>query len=112
MADKLRCEAALRSLATRLEEHARTSGPSTMPERTLVCRVTDLRTSFSGTLRAGCLTDITEGETPNAQIIFTGKSDDLIAVTEGSMSFVSAWTSGRLKVNASMRDLLRIRSLL
>src|SRR5215468_454236 len=104
MADKLQCEVALRSLATHLEEHVRTSGPSTIPERTLVCRITDLRTSFSGKLRDGYLVDIAEEEQPNAQIIFTAKSDDLIAVIEGSLSFMSAWTSGRLKINASMRD--------
>jgi hypothetical protein len=112
MADKQRCEAALHSLAARLEEHARTAGPPKTPDRTMTCRIPDLRTSYSGMLRGGYLIDIAEGERSDSKIIFTVNSDDLVAVTEGSMSFLSAWTSRRLKINASMRDLLRIRSLL
>jgi hypothetical protein len=112
MADKIRCEAALRSLATRLDEHARTSGPPKTPDRVLMCRIPDIRATFSGKLSGGCLTDIAEGERSDAHIVFTVNSDDLVAVTEGSVSFLSAWTSRRLKIDASFRDLLRIRSLL
>lgn len=113
MADKAQCEAALIALANRLDEHTRKGGrPPSTPDRTLVCRIPDIDICFSGALRSGSLTEIVEGDRSDAQITFTVNSDDLVAVTDGSLSFISAWTSGRLKIDASMRDLLRVRSLL
>jgi hypothetical protein len=113
MADKTQCEAALRTLADRLDKHAGAGGtrPRT-PDRTIVCRIPDIDTCFSAALRSGSLTDVVEGNRRDAQITFTVNSDDLVAVTDGSLSFVTAWTSGRLKIDASLRDLLRVRSLL
>ncbi|MGF7236982.1 MAG: alkyl sulfatase, partial [Frankia sp.] len=51
-------------------------------------------------------------EAAAAQIVLTVRSDDLIALTDGSLPLATAWASGRLKVAASVRDLLRVRSLL
>ncbi|ABW11188.1 SCP2 sterol-binding domain-containing protein [Frankia sp. Mgl5] len=112
MADRLQCEAALRALADRLDELTRERRPPRTPDRVIVCRIPDLRTTFSGQLRDGCLRDIGEGELPGAQITLTLSSDDLLAVTDGTLSVTTAWASGRLKVDASVRDLLRVRSLL
>jgi hypothetical protein len=112
MASRKQCEAALRTLAARLDELGRGGKPTRTPDRTLVCRIPDLGTAFSGELRDGSLRDISEGTRPGAQITFTLNSDDLVAVTEGRLSVAAAWVSGRLKVEASMRDLLRVRSLL
>jgi hypothetical protein len=39
-------------------------------------------------------------------------SDDLVDLVEGRVSFLSALTSGRVRVDASIVDLLRLRSLL
>ena len=39
-------------------------------------------------------------------------SDDLIALTDGELDFAKAWLSGRIKVEASVRDLLKLRSML
>ena len=39
-------------------------------------------------------------------------SDDLVDLVEGRISFLSAFTSGKVKVDASIVDLLRLRSLL
>jgi predicted lipid carrier protein YhbT len=112
MASRKQCEAALRALAARLDELGQGGKPARTPDRTLVCRIPDLDTVFSGELRDGSLRDIGEGARPGAQITFTLNSDDLVAVTEGKLSVTTAWMSGRLKVEASMRDLLRVRSLL
>jgi hypothetical protein len=111
MADRKQCEAALRGLAARLDELARGGRPSRAPDRTILCRLPDLGTSYIAELRDGGLHDIAEGAR-KAQITFTLSSDDLVAVTEGKLSVTSAWATGRLKVDASMRDLLRVRSLL
>ncbi|MBL7502603.1 SCP2 sterol-binding domain-containing protein [Frankia sp. CNm7] len=111
MADRKQCEAALRGLAARLEALAREGHPPNTPDRTIMCRIPDLGTSYVAQLRDGGLHDITEGNRA-AQITFTLSSDDLVAVTEGRLSVTSAWASGRLRVEASVRDLLRVRSLL
>ena len=47
-----------------------------------------------------------------ADIRLTMTSDDLIALTDGDLSFAPAWASGRVKLEAGLRDMLRLRSLL
>jgi len=112
VADRQQCEAALRGLAARLDQVAAREGRSPRaPDRTLMCRLPDLGASYTAELRDGCLRDIAEGAHPS-QITFTLTSDDLMAITEGRLSVTSAWASGRLRVEASVRDLLRVRSLL
>jgi hypothetical protein len=111
VADREQCEAALRGLADRLDALGKAGRPPSAPNRTLMCRLPDLGTSYVAELRDGSLRDITEGAR-SAQITFTLSSDDLIAVTSGRLAVTSAWATGRLKVDASIRDLLRVRSLL
>ena len=40
------------------------------------------------------------------------KSDDLIALTDGKLNFAAAWATGRVKLEAGLRDLLRLRKIL
>ncbi len=112
MATRQQCSAALRMLADQLNNLVNDRTRELAPDRTIMCRIPDLGTSFSAELRDGNVLDINEGGCETAQVTFTVNSDDLIAVTEGSLRFGSAWSSGRLKVDASLRDLLRMRSLL
>jgi putative sterol carrier protein len=49
---------------------------------------------------------------PKADIRLTMSSDDLMALTAGELSFAPAWASGRIKLEAGLRDMLRLRSLL
>ena len=49
---------------------------------------------------------------PKADIRLTMTSDDLLALTRGDVSFAKAWSSGRLKLDAGIRDLLRLRALI
>jgi hypothetical protein len=39
-------------------------------------------------------------------------SDDLVALVSGRLSFAPAWATGRVKLEAGLRDLLRLKSLL
>jgi putative sterol carrier protein len=39
-------------------------------------------------------------------------SDDLVALTDGQLNVASAWATGRLRVDASIKDMLRLRALL
>jgi len=111
VASKEQCEAALQSLARRLGGVDPAVRERHSLDRRLAVVVPDLGTSWSGRLRDGQLTDVVEGG-EKGQITFTTSSDDLVALTEGRLSFPSAWASGRLKVDAGVRDLLRLRSLL
>ena len=49
---------------------------------------------------------------PAAQIRFTAKSDDVVAIAEDPGSFAKAWLSGRLRVEGNFFDLLHLRRLL
>ena len=49
---------------------------------------------------------------PKADIRLTMTSDDLLALTDGQLNFGSAWASGRVKLEAGLRDLLRLRKIL
>ncbi|TKJ29408.1 alkyl sulfatase C-terminal domain-containing protein [Blastococcus sp. CCUG 61487] len=85
-------------------------------DRTLSCRLTDLDQVVMGRLAAGTVHDVhvlPHGpEVPKADIRLTMSSDDLVALTSGQLSFGPAWASGRVKLEAGLRDLLRLRKLL
>lgn len=115
MATKDECAAALERLAGKLsglDERDRAENPF---ERTVSCTVPDLRVVFHGTLREARLHGIVayaDGvKAPAAQIRLTIASDDLIGLVDGALSFVPAWTAGRIKVNGSFGDLLRLRKI-
>lgn len=38
--------------------------------------------------------------------------DDLVAMVNGELNFAKAWGSGRVKLEAGLRDLFRLRTLL
>lgn len=110
MATTAQCRAALTDLASRLQdmnpEHR------TAFDRSLSCTVPDLDVVFSGALTEGTIQNITTDPAPKAQIRLTASSDDLVALTRGELNFAQAWLGGRLKVEAGVRDLLRLRSML
>jgi hypothetical protein len=82
-------------------------------DRTVSCRVTDLDLTFHGRLAGGELVDVTEAVTSEpAQIRLTMSSEDLVDLVDGRLAFAHAWASGRVKLDASIRDLLRLRSLM
>lgn len=112
MATLQECEAALDRLAERLSGVDADVRRRHSFDRSISCRIPDLERSFSGRLRAGTLDDLVHEPLPNAQIRLTVKSDDLVALTEGRLPLAAAWASGRLKIEASVLDLLRLRSLI
>jgi hypothetical protein len=116
MASVEECRAALGKLAASMSS-ADDETKRNMLDRTVSCYMSDLDVTFTGRLAGGQLVDITEhpGGPPaadKAQIGLAMTSDDLVALTDGKLPFVSAWLSGRVKVDASFRDLLRLRSLM
>ena len=85
-------------------------------DRSVSCRLTDLDQVLLGRLTAGAVRDlhaVPDGPSvPKADIRLTMASDDLLALTRGELSFAKAWSSGRLRLDAGFRDLLRLRSLI
>jgi predicted lipid carrier protein YhbT len=109
MATVEECEAALRTVAARLE---RTDAATRdrIEERQIACHIKDLDVTFIGQLRAGGLHDIALGQAGEDRVTLEMTSDDLIALTEGRLKLAAAWATGRLRINAGMRDLLKLRS--
>jgi putative sterol carrier protein len=110
MASVDECRQALDRLAARLadrEPARRKSGFN----RSLGCRVRDLEVDFRGRFADGLLTDVEEGSNPRAQIRLTLASDDLVKLVDGQLKVASAWATGRMRVDASVRDILRLKSL-
>jgi putative sterol carrier protein len=103
------CRQALERLAAQMSGNG--SHKAQLLDRTLSCHLTDLGVDFRGRLADGTLTDIEEAPDPEAKIKLVTTSDDLVALMAGELNFASAWASGRLKVDASVFDLLKLRSL-
>lgn len=84
-----------------------------VPDRTIACRLSDLDRWFVGAMDATGLHDVVETDIkePAADVRLTMTSDELVALSRGEDDFLHAWLRGRIQVSASMRDLLRLRSL-
>lgn len=109
MATVEECEQALRQLSATM---AGAGSSADGLDRSVSCRVRDLDVVFTGRLRDGTLRDVVQGETAKADIRLTTSSADLLRLVEGSLGFTTAWSSGRLKVDASFFDLLKLRKML
>jgi rhodanese-related sulfurtransferase len=77
--------------------------------------VPDLGVAFHGRMKDARLLDVVDyadlSRVPNAQIRLTIPSDDLLALVDGRLNFIQAWTAGRIKVGASFGDLLKLRKI-
>jgi predicted lipid carrier protein YhbT len=84
-----------------------------LPERrVLALRVSDLGTDYWTELEGGRLGELHNGSRPDGDILMTASSDDLVDVIERRGSLFSAYLSGRIRIDASISDLLRLRKLL
>jgi hypothetical protein len=111
MATEHECEEALRRFAAHLGASDDERRDRNRLERTVSCHVPDLGVTFHGLLKDAEILDITTESRPRAQLRLTANSDDLVKLVEGEIDFIKSWTSGRIKVQASVMDLMRLRSL-
>ncbi|MBC2866564.1 SCP2 sterol-binding domain-containing protein [Streptomyces mexicanus] len=84
-------------------------------DRSVSCHITDLDVTFVGRLTGGRIDvrDTVQGPPPEkAQIRLAMTGDDLVALVGGELNFATAWGSGRVKLEASLLDLFRLRKLL
>jgi len=112
MATVEECRAALQKLAQRMADNAAETSQKLDFDRSLACRITDLGVAFHGQLSGGQIVGLADGDDPAAKIKLTSSSDDLIALVNGQLNIASAWAGGRIKIDAGMMDLLKLRKLL
>jgi hypothetical protein len=105
---------ALERLTGRITEMDERVRQAKLIDRTLSCRVSDLGVTYLTRLGPHGADPVKEAEpgTPAAQIRFTARSDDVVAISKDPGSFARAWLSGKLKVEGSFLDLLHLRRLL
>jgi hypothetical protein len=115
MATTEECRAALDRLSENMANAQGGVAEAAALDRSLSCRITDLELTFTGRLAGGRIRDIvTVAGIPaeRAQIRLAMTGDDLVALVSGHLHFAKAWASGRVKLEAGLRDLLRLRTLL
>jgi predicted lipid carrier protein YhbT len=112
MATVEECRAALEQLADRMATNAAETGAKLDLDRPLACRIPDLGVAFHGRLTGGQLVDLADGDDPKAKVKLTASSDDLVALVHGKLNLASAWANGRVKIDASLLDLMKLRKLL
>jgi hypothetical protein len=114
MATAEECRKALDALIGRLAELDPQTRASKLADRTLSCRVTDLNVTFATRIGPHGADPLVEAQpgAPRAQIRFSAKSDDVVAISADPGSTLRAWITGRIKVEGSVLDLLNLRKLL
>jgi hypothetical protein len=113
MANEEECRAALNRIAERLNEVEAAKFNEHVVERTISCRVPDVDRAWVTRLHAGGLDPFEPTDDPkSAQVRLAVDSDDLIALADDELGVAKAWASGKLKIEASIFDLLKLRKLL
>jgi alkyl sulfatase BDS1-like metallo-beta-lactamase superfamily hydrolase len=109
------CEQALHALAERLSSADAAARGRVGFDRTLSCLLSEPDVNFAGRLRTGSLTDIRQvsaAEATTAKVRLHMRGDDLIKLVAGELKMASAWASGQVKIEASVLDLVKLRSIL
>ncbi|WP_411083646.1 SCP2 sterol-binding domain-containing protein [Streptomyces sp. cmx-18-6] len=115
MATMAECRSALRRLSDNLAAAEGDVRGAASLDRSLSCHIKDLDITFTGRLADGRIQvrDTLEGPPrEKAEIRLAMTSDDLVALVDGDLNFAKAWASGRVRLEAGFRDLLKLRSLL
>jgi hypothetical protein len=113
MATAEECRQALEDLTGRIAEMDPADREAHLVDRLISCKISDLGVTFVTRLGPDGATPVREANgSESPQVRFTAKSDDLIAIAGDPGSIGRAWLTGRLKVEASIWDLLRLRKVL
>jgi hypothetical protein len=107
------CRAALQKLAGRLSEMSADKREDYFGGRSISVTIPDLGVTYATTLGVGDdpVREVGPGEPP-ADIRLTANSDEVLALSESPMNIARSWVAGRVKIEASMKDLFRLRRLL
>jgi predicted lipid carrier protein YhbT len=108
------CRQALERLTGQIADMDPKDRDAFLADRAISCTVTDLGVTFLTHIRPDGASPVTvaNGTDGPAQVRFSVKSDDLVAIADDPGLFIRSWLTGRLKMEASFSDLLRLRKLL
>ncbi|WP_067965265.1 SCP2 sterol-binding domain-containing protein [Nocardiopsis trehalosi] len=110
------CRAAIGKVSDRIMKVDEADRRKHLVERTVSVTVPDLDTVFDMRLTRNGLEDVTPraaaAPADRAQVRITVSSGDLVELAEDRLDFAKAMLSGRVKLDASFGDLLRMRKLL
>ncbi|MER5306001.1 MULTISPECIES: SCP2 sterol-binding domain-containing protein [Streptomyces] len=115
MATMAECRSALDRLSDNLAGADGGVRSAAALDRSLSCHIRDLDATFTGRLKNGRIEVLDRHPGPpraKAEIRLAMTGDDLIAMVDGNLNFAKAWASGRVTLEAGLRDLLRLRKLL
>ena len=114
MATAEECRQALERLTGQIQEMDQADREAYLVDRVISCKVSDVGVTFVTSLGPNGASPVTvaNGSDGPAQVRFTTKSDVLLALADDPGSIGRAWLTGRLKVEASIFDLLRLRKVL
>ncbi|MEU6017818.1 SCP2 sterol-binding domain-containing protein [Streptomyces sp. NPDC047515] len=115
MATMAECRSALDKLSGNLAGADGDVRSAAALDRSLSCHIKDLDITFTGRLVNGRIQVLDTIDGPpreRAEIRLAMTGDDLVAMVDGELNFAKAWGTGRVRLEAGLRDLLRLRSLL
>ena len=113
MANEEECRTALAQIAERLAAVDEKDFTEHVVERSISCRIPDLGVAYLTRIHSGGLDPfVATDDAKAAQVRVTANSDDLVALANDGLSVAKAWATGRLKIEASIFDLLRLRKFL
>ncbi|HZB29051.1 MAG TPA: SCP2 sterol-binding domain-containing protein [Streptosporangiaceae bacterium] len=113
MASEEECRAALDRIVERLGEVEPEQFKEHVVDRTISCRIPDLGLTFRSRIHEGGLDVFAPGaDWQSGQVRVTVNSDDLVALAKDELNAAKAWATGRLKIEANVFDLFRLRRLL
>ena len=113
MASAQECQQALQKLAARLSELSPEDRENYFGNRSISVTIPDLGVTYVtnlGTADAP-VREAAPGEPP-ADIRLTANSDEVVSLAESPMNIGRSWIAGRVKIEASVKDLFRLRRLL
>lgn len=106
------CRGALQKLAARLAELSPADREQYFGGRTMSVTIPDLGVTFATKLDGDNPVREVGPDEPPADIRLTANSDEVVALAASPMNIARAWVAGRVKIEASMSDLFRLRRLL
>lgn len=108
MATLQECRDALTELTTDIAE----SGTDLDFNRSLSATITDLDVVLEARIQDGGIQDLEQSADSAADVRLTLTSDDLVQMCRGELNAMKAMATGRLKIQASVGDLMKLRKLL
>jgi hypothetical protein len=107
------CREALQKLAGRLSELSPADREQYFGNRSISVTIPDLGVTYATKLGSGDdpVHEVLPGEPP-ADIRLTANSGEVVALAQQPMNIARSWMTGKIKIEASMKDLFRLRRLL